>query len=66
MDVPATGSNLRAVGTLGIVFAFDSTTSLDALAENAKELNNQYDSAVCPDLICVLDKGSITYLQQFA
>jgi hypothetical protein len=66
MDVAATGSTLRTVGTLGIVFAFDSTTSLDALAANAKELNAQYDAALCPDLICVLDKGSITYLNQFA
>jgi hypothetical protein len=67
VDQSATGSPLATVGTMGIVFAFDSTTSLQTLAENARDLNTKYeDSRLWPDLICVLDKGSITYMTKFA
>jgi len=66
MDVSATGSDLRTVTTMGIVFAFGSRTKLDTLAKNVRELNREYDAALCPDLICVLDKGTITYLNQSA
>jgi hypothetical protein len=66
-DQFATGSTLVTVGTMGIVFAFNSGTSLETLADNAKELNARYgDSRLWPDLICVLDKGCITYMAQFA
>jgi len=66
IDRAATGSTLVTISTMGIVFAFGSRTSLDTLAENAKELNAEYDSTLWPDLVCVLDKGSLTYMAQFA
>jgi hypothetical protein len=64
IDVAATGSELSTVGTLGIVFAFASDTSLASLAENAKDLNKEYASNLWPDFIFVLDKGSIGYMMQ--
>lgn len=63
-DMTLIGGPLRGVGTLGIVFAFDSSTSLETLAQNAKELNIQYDSNLWPDLIAVFDKGVIAYSMQ--
>jgi hypothetical protein len=64
IDVAATGSELSTVGTLGIVFAFASDTSLLSLAENARDLNKEYESNLWPDFIFVLDKGSIGYMMQ--
>jgi hypothetical protein len=37
------GSAVRTVETLGIVFGFDFRTSLDTLADNAEEVNTNYD-----------------------
>ena len=65
MDRAATGSDLSKITTMGVVFAFDSNTSLDTLAENARDLNKAYDSNLWPDLVVVLDKGVITYAVQF-
>jgi hypothetical protein len=61
MDRAPTGSSLTTVTTMGIVFAFASDTSLSTLAENARDLNANYDSKLWPDVIVVLDKGVITY-----
>jgi hypothetical protein len=65
MDRAATGSTLSTISTMGIIFAFASDTSLETLADNAKELNTRFDSKLWPDLIVVLDKGIISYLIQF-
>jgi hypothetical protein len=50
--------------TLGCVFAFDSYTSLDTLAENIKEINSKYESQYWIDLVAVLDRGVIGYAMQ--
>ena len=47
------------------MFAFASDTSLLSLAENARDLNKQYESNLWPDFVFVLDKGSIGYMMQF-
>jgi hypothetical protein len=65
MDRAATGSELTTTGTMGIVFGFASDTSLGALADNVRELNEQFDSRLWPDLIVVLDKGIIAYTIRF-
>jgi hypothetical protein len=39
-DQPVTFSNLINSGTLGCVFAFDSYTTLETLAENLGEINS--------------------------
>lgn len=61
IDRPPTGSPATTVATLGIVFAFDSSTTVETLAENVVELNKEYASKLWPDMIVVLDKGVITY-----
>jgi hypothetical protein len=64
-DKASTGHPFAGVGTLGVVFAFASDTTLKALADNARELNERYDSNLWPDLIVVFDKGVIAYTMQF-
>jgi hypothetical protein len=51
-------------GTLGCVFAFDSYTSLDTLAENLKEINAGQDSNCWIDLLVLLDRGCLGYSLQ--
>lgn len=53
------------MGTLGIVFGFDSDLSLDTIASHLKELNNSYPSNLWPDMAVVLDKGVIEYWVSF-
>ena len=65
MDQKATGSDLTTVGTLGIVFGFDTDISLEALANEAKDLNKSYESRLWPNMIAVLDKGVINYALSF-
>src|SRR5579872_3441289 len=43
IDRRATGSPLSTVATFGVVFGFNADTSLNTLAENAAELNTQFD-----------------------
>jgi hypothetical protein len=52
-------------GTTGIVFAFGSTLALETIIEHAKELNDEYDSELWPEIIVVLDAGLITYAIQY-
>lgn len=61
MDRPTTRSGLDTVGTMGVIFGFDSDLSLGTLAKHARELNSQYESYYWPDMIVVLDKGVVTY-----
>lgn len=46
------------------VFAFDSYTSLDALAENLEELNRELPSELWVDMVVVLNKGVLSYAGQ--
>lgn len=65
MDRPTTRTGLDTIGTMGVVFGFDSDTSLAALAKNARELNTEFESFLWPDMIVVLDKGIVTYAVQW-
>ena len=60
-DRSATGTDLKAVGTLGIIFAYSSTLKIRTVAEKARQLNETYDSGLWPDAIVLLDRGIITY-----
>jgi hypothetical protein len=63
-DQPVTFSDIITTNVLGCVFAFDSYTSMEALAENLKEINGSQDSSLWVDLVVVLDKGYIGYAFQ--
>ncbi|MEY2511119.1 MAG: hypothetical protein QOE26_1882 [Verrucomicrobiota bacterium] len=63
-DQPVTFSELITTGVLGCVFAFDSYTSLETLAENLQEINESRDHAHWIDLVAILDKGCIGYALQ--
>jgi len=63
-DQPVTFSDMIMTNTLGCVFAFDSYTSLDTLAENLKDINSEYASSLWIDLVVVLDKGYIGFAMQ--
>ena len=65
IDRKATGSPLSTLATLGVIFGFDTDTSLETLAENAAELNTKYESNLWPDMIVVLDQGVISYTISF-
>jgi len=64
-DQQATGSDLATVATYGVIFGFSSDTSLATLAQHAEELNAQYEPSAWPDLIVLLDSGTIGYYAQF-
>jgi len=61
LDQKSTGSELATVGTFGVIFGFDSDTSLETLADNIGELNKDYESRLWPDMVVVLDKGILSY-----
>jgi len=61
VDKDPTSSGATTTGALGAVFAFASETSLDALADNIKHLNTQFESRHWPDIVVVLDQGVVTY-----
>ena len=61
IDQPVTFSTLITTKTLGVVFAYDSTTSLETLAINLKEINEDIASGQWIDAVIVLDKGIIGY-----
>jgi len=64
VDQPVTLSDLIMTSTLECVFAFDSYTTLDTLADNLREINSEYDSHNWIDLVVVLDQGFISYAIQ--
>ncbi len=61
LDRSATGTDIKAVGTLGVIFAYSSTLRIQTVAEKARQLNETYDSGLWPDAIVLLDRGIITY-----
>jgi len=63
-DQPVTFSTLITTKTLGVVFAYDSKTTLETLAENLREINKSYPSDQWIDVVVVLDKGAIGYTIQ--
>ncbi|MBL7197937.1 MAG: hypothetical protein ISS47_07530 [Candidatus Omnitrophica bacterium] len=63
-DQPVTFSSLITTKTLGVVFAYDSKTSLETLAENIREINQTLPSDQWIDTVVVLDKGVIGYTIQ--
>lgn len=65
LDQAPTGIEATTIDTLGIVFGFDSDSSLKKIAENIEQLNTEYDSKLWPDLVVVLDKGVIGYSVSF-
>lgn len=64
VDQPVTMSDLIVTQTLGVVFAYDSSTSLETLAKNLQEVNSKYPSNHWIDIVVVLDKGIIGYTLQ--
>lgn len=64
VDQPVTFSDMIMTSTLGCVFAYDSYTSLETLADNLKEINSEYESSDWIDLVVVLDKGYLGYAIQ--
>jgi len=58
-EVTKGGSSISQ--TLGVVFAYSASSSLEALAKNLVEINNQIDAHLWIDLVAVLDKGIISY-----
>ncbi len=60
-DQPVTMSSLVIEKSFGVVFAYDSYTSLEALSENLIEINTKYPSSQWIDMVVVLDKGIISY-----
>lgn len=64
LDQPVNMSKLIMTKTYGIVFAYDSETSLQTLTENLKEINEKYPSDQWVDMVVVLDKGIISYTIQ--
>ncbi|SRR6266536_1866642 len=63
-DQPVTFSDVITTNVLGCVFAFDSYTSMETLAENLKEINSAQDSSLWIDLVVVLNKGYVAYAFQ--
>jgi hypothetical protein len=63
-DQPVTFSDIITTNVLGCVFAFDSYTSMETLAENLKEINKTRDASLWIDFVVVLDKGYIGYALQ--
>lgn len=65
MDQPVTFSDLILNSIFGVVFAYGSKTSLEALAKNLRDLNKKMPRSEWTDLIVVLDKGMLGYYVQF-
>ncbi|KAI9881953.1 MAG: 3-deoxy-7-phosphoheptulonate synthase [Watsoniomyces obsoletus] len=64
LDRPVTFSGLILSKPFTCVFAFDSYTSLDALAENLVEINREIDSRLWLDMVVVMSKGTLSYVAQ--
>jgi len=64
-DQPVTFSEIITTSIFGCVFAFDSYTSLETLAENLRDINaDEENSDHWIDLVVILDKGCIGYTLQ--
>ncbi len=64
-DLPSTGSPLKTYKTLGIVFAFDSETTLETIGDNLAEMHKSVDSNHWIDFILVLNQGVIEHQIQY-
>lgn len=64
-DLPSTGSPLKTYKTLGIVFAFDSETTLETIGDNLAEMHKSVDSNQWIDFVIVLDKGVLEHQIQY-
>jgi hypothetical protein len=62
IDQMVTFSEMIITKTIGVVFAYDSTTTLDTLAENLIEINQGLDVREWIDMVVVLGKGTISYV----
>lgn len=65
IDQKSTGSTLETVATLGIIFGFDSDTSINSLAGSMNELMAKYDSDLWPEIMVILDKGMVGFAIQY-
>jgi hypothetical protein len=65
LDQPVNFSNFIINNSLGVVFAYDSKTSLKALAKNLKEINKKLPRAQWIDAVVVLGKGMLSYGVRF-
>lgn len=63
-DQLVTRSSLVVNSAFGVVFAYDSKTTLETLAENLKEFNKTIPSSQWVDAVIVLGKGMIGYQLQ--
>lgn len=50
---------------LGVVFCIDSASSLETIAEEMMELNKAVPSSEWPDMVVVLQRGTVNYAIQF-
>lgn len=64
-DRRTTEQDVASTATLGVIFAYSSNRSLQAIARQVVELNHVRDSNLWPDLVVVLDKGVISYGCQY-
>jgi hypothetical protein len=64
VDQPVTFGPLITTRPMGVVFAYDATTSLETLGENLSEINGSYPTDEWVDMVVVLDKGVIAYAVQ--
>ena len=64
-DEPVHMHPLVTNALLGIVFAYESRTSLETLAENLADFNSRIDSDLWVHTVVVLEQGIITYHVQF-
>lgn len=65
LDQPVTFSELIVNSVFGVVFAYNSTTSLETLADNLRELNSELPRSEWTDLVVVLGKGMLGYYIQY-
>jgi hypothetical protein len=64
--VPKTSAKTPiADATMGIIFAVDSSESLERLAEELQELNKQHSHNHWVDMVVILSRGTINYASQF-
>jgi hypothetical protein len=64
-DEPVHMHPLVTNALLGIIFAYESRTSLETLAENLADFNSRIDSDLWVHTVVVLNQGIITYHIQF-
>lgn len=64
MDLKATGSGLKMSATLGVIFAFTSDISIETAGKKMGELNGQFDPRLWPDMLVLLDVGTVNYVIQ--